>query len=538
MVEKQGEYPAICANLPTPIFCLDKQNRLLNLNHDAAKLLRSLQVAEGAADVTGAADPADTLPFLAEELRDFVAGRKPERVFQKSLATATGPVRFLVKLQRLLDASQKIRGTSVTLKDLGQERQATQSWQESAERFRLLFDNSNDAIFVHPVVSEDEPGTFVEVNARACESLGYTREEFLALAPRDLSIPEMQDKFTAIRQELLAEKYVLFETVHVAKDGKRLPVEINARLFACQGQPMVLSIARDITRRKLAEMEVQRLASFPQLSPCPTVEVDAYGQVSYANPAALNAGLKRPEELLPPDLEELFRVARETKANHFYREVKVGDVLYGEEISFPEKLPVARIYATNITAHRQLEEQLELKGRLLDCATDLIYLAEMDGALVYCNESVCQQLQYSREELLQQKIPHLLTPEFSALFPERVNRLRRHGQASFETAYCRKDGTVMPVEVRAQLLPMHDQTFILSVSRDISERKAAELALLNAAHKWRTTFDAIGDGVFLLDREGRVLQANRALATLVQRPFSDIIGRHCYEVLHNTEAPV
>ena len=175
MVEKQGEYPAICANLPTPIFCLDKQNRLLNLNHDAAKLLRSLQVAEGAADVTGAADPADTLPFLAEELRDFVAGRKPERVFQKSLATATGPVRFLVKLQRLLDASQKIRGTSVTLKDLGQERQATQSWQESAERFRLLFDNSNDAIFVHPVVSEDEPGTFVEVNARACESLGYTR---------------------------------------------------------------------------------------------------------------------------------------------------------------------------------------------------------------------------------------------------------------------------------------------------------------------------------------------------------------------------
>jgi len=64
------------------------------------------------------------------------------------------------------------------------------------------------------------------------------------------------------------------------------------------------------------------------------------------------------------------------------------------------------------------------------------------------------------------------------------------------------------------------------------------LALQKAARRWRTTFDAIKDAVFLLNREGRIIQANQALADLVKKPFSRIIGRPCGEVVHNTSKPI
>jgi PAS domain S-box-containing protein/putative nucleotidyltransferase with HDIG domain len=69
-------------------------------------------------------------------------------------------------------------------------------------------------------------------------------------------------------------------------------------------------------------------------------------------------------------------------------------------------------------------------------------------------------------------------------------------------------------------------------------RQRAEDALRLAAHKWRTTFDAIGDGVCLLDPEGRILQCNRATMTLTGKPFEAILGRPCWEVLHGAAAPL
>jgi PAS domain S-box-containing protein/putative nucleotidyltransferase with HDIG domain len=73
---------------------------------------------------------------------------------------------------------------------------------------------------------------------------------------------------------------------------------------------------------------------------------------------------------------------------------------------------------------------------------------------------------------------------------------------------------------------------------DITGRKQAAEALRLAASKWRTTFDAIGDPVGLMDQEGNILQCNQAMADLVGKPFSEIIGRRCWEVVHGTVGPI
>jgi PAS domain S-box-containing protein len=122
----------------------------------------------------------------------------------------------------------------------------------SESRYRLLLQNANDAVYVH-AVTPDLPDRILDVNDKACEMLGYTREEFLAMDVPRIDVPEQAERLPAILEKLFAEGRVLFETEHVAKDGRRIPVEVSVRLFDLHGVPTALSVTRDITQRRKME---------------------------------------------------------------------------------------------------------------------------------------------------------------------------------------------------------------------------------------------------------------------------------------------
>lgn len=84
----------------------------------------------------------------------------------------------------------------------------------------------------------------------------------------------------------------------------------------------------------------------------------------------------------------------------------------------------------------------------------------------------------------------------------------------------------------------NDLAYGLEMLRVQAEKKEAEKSLLESAQQWRTTFDAIQDGVCLLDVHGRILRCNAAMARFLDRPFTDIVGSICYEVIHGTHEPV
>ncbi len=75
------------------------------------------------------------------------------------------------------------------------------------------------------------------------------------------------------------------------------------------------------------------------------------------------------------------------------------------------------------------------------------------------------------------------------------------------------------------------------VNQDVTERKEFEEVLKNASAQWNATFDAIRSPVLLLDKERNVLRCNAAAAKILQKPFSEIIGRHCYELFHGLADP-
>lgn len=126
---------------------------------------------------------------------------------------------------------------------------------ESEARFRTLFENSNDAVFLHGMGADGRPEKFTEVNQVACERLGYSRDELLGLTPMDIDAGGMDEARAAALQKLASTGQTLFEMEHAAKNGKKIPVEISSKLFEYGGKRYALSIARDITERKAAEAE-------------------------------------------------------------------------------------------------------------------------------------------------------------------------------------------------------------------------------------------------------------------------------------------
>jgi PAS domain S-box-containing protein len=124
--------------------------------------------------------------------------------------------------------------------------------EESLRLFRMLIDQSNDAI----EVIDPETLRFIDINGRACLDLGYSREELLSLSVYDI-VPNIDDVISErVSVALRDSGYIVFETIHRRKDGSTFPVEVSIKQVHLDRTYRV-SVARDITERKRAERELQ-----------------------------------------------------------------------------------------------------------------------------------------------------------------------------------------------------------------------------------------------------------------------------------------
>jgi len=127
--------------------------------------------------------------------------------------------------------------------------------QESKNRFRTLLDQAGDAFFLH-----DSEGRFVEVNERACDSLGYTREELLGMSVFDIDTDALKELHRETVWDTLVPGHpmTLYGT-HLRKDGTTFPVEVRIVLVEEGKNRYMQGLARDISARQQAEEEIKRL---------------------------------------------------------------------------------------------------------------------------------------------------------------------------------------------------------------------------------------------------------------------------------------
>ena len=109
---------------------------------------------------------------------------------------------------------------------------AEEAVRESDARFRQLFDNANDAMYLWELADDGSPGRCIEVNEAAARMTGYSRRELLRMRPQDLDGPSSFENRPGVMAELVEHGHTTFEATHQSKDGRGIPVEISSHLFS------------------------------------------------------------------------------------------------------------------------------------------------------------------------------------------------------------------------------------------------------------------------------------------------------------------
>jgi len=146
------------------------------------------------------------------------------------------------------------------------DQRAVAAQQAQLTLFRAVIERSSDAIFV----SDAPTGRFIDFNATAAQSLGYTSDELLTLDVNDITdTPGDAASYRRLIESLRVDGPSVSATTHRRKDGTRFPVEVARTLLSADGQEWVLSVARDVSERNALQeqlLQSQKLEGLGRLA--------------------------------------------------------------------------------------------------------------------------------------------------------------------------------------------------------------------------------------------------------------------------------
>lgn len=144
-------------------------------------------------------------------------------------------------------------------RDITERKKMEKALIESEEKFKEIFNKANDMITLGELKEDGLPGKFIEVNEVGLQRLGYTKEEFLKMNPLDIIDYEEKKEVANYAVEIWTKGHATFEIIHLTKDGRKIPVEVNTHIFKKNGENVILAISRDIRERKKSEEKLKEL---------------------------------------------------------------------------------------------------------------------------------------------------------------------------------------------------------------------------------------------------------------------------------------
>jgi PAS domain S-box-containing protein len=199
--------------------------------------------------------------------------------------------------------------------------------EESERRYREIFENAKDAIYVH-----DLNGRYTLVNPAAEELSGYSRDEILQLSVFDMASPEHVELIcNSLKQKLTDHAPTTYEIEAIRKDGTRVPVEVSSRLIYRDGRPIgVQGSVRDISERRRAEEVVraseQRFRDLVENANDIIFTCDMLGKITSLNRAGERVTGYTAEEALKMNFAQAVSPDDIAKVRHMLSRKRAADV--------------------------------------------------------------------------------------------------------------------------------------------------------------------------------------------------------------------
>ena len=405
-----------------------------------------------------------------------------------------------------------------------------------------------------------------EWNLKAAQIVGYTSDEVMG---RDLVEDFITPEYKAAVKEVLdnalqGRETANFEFPLFTKDQTRVEVLLNAttRRDGAGNVVGVVGVGQDITDRKKAELEQNRLAQDLRLlidnANAPIFGIDKEGRVNEWNLKAAEIVGYTSDEVMGRDLVEDF-ITPEYKVS--VKEV-LDNALQGQETAnfeFPlftkdQRRVEVLLNATtrrdangditgmvgvgqDITDRKKAEGELNRVAQdlrlLIDTANAPIFGIDKEGRVNEWNLKAAQIVGYTSDEVMgRDLVEDFITPEYKISVKEVLdNALQGSETANFEFPLFTKDQTRVEVLLNATTRrdANGDITGMVGVGQDITDRKKAEGELNRVAQDLRLLIDTANAPIFGIDKEGKVNEWNLKAAEIMGYTSDEVMGRDLVE---------
>lgn len=189
-----------------------------------------------------------------------------------------------------------------------------------------------------------------------------------------------------------------------------------------------------------------------------------------------------------------------------------------------------------------LEETRDYRNLFKHANDSIIVFDPSDQTVLNVNDKACEAYKIQRENFIGMSLRYVAPDQLR--HEEMVNTVIQNGKAEeFEIIHLRSDDTPMDMLVNSSFVEFDGREAILSVNRDITDRRESERLVERALREWSDTVDAVSDMIILTDNDTKIRRCNRATTEFFGLNYNELIGRQLSEMLrfsaadkHSTEA--
>ncbi len=251
----------------------------------------------------------------------------------------------------------------------------------------------------------------------------------------------------------------------------------------------------------------------------------------------------------PEEVQASIQKVRETgsaefEVRHKTKEGEIRDVQVSTQLITVSGRSVFYTIWRDITQHKRADRKLmELNANLqalINAIPDLVVFKDVRGRYIAVNRAAEAFTGLTRDELIGKTNAEVFSPEAAARYSgSDEEALRSLKPVKSEEQTVNKNGEKLFLDtVKA---PIYDErgnlTGLVAVSRDITERRQMEEALRESEKFIRSILESVDEEFIVIDREYKIVSANKAFLQQVRMPLEKVIGRHCYEISHQIHRP-
>jgi two-component system cell cycle sensor histidine kinase/response regulator CckA len=466
--------------------------------------------------------------------------------------------------QRVSERTKDLRSLNEQLdSELRVRRQAEQALRESERRYRTLFEDSSDAIYIN------SDGRLIDVNQAMLDLFGYTKEEMIGMeVSRAYADPTDRSEVLKRLNQGHAKDY---EVTFKKKDGTLMDCLLTASARRAEDRTIMgyQGIIRDVTEKKLAEEALrkseERYRSVVEGS-MQGIGVFRDGIIQLVNRAAARIfGYSDPKELVGKNFyEALVEPEERSQLKERARTLLGGTqiavhpgwqgirsdgtriwVQSTASLIYWQDQPAMLGFFVDVTERIEAEESLRRERdraqKYLDIAGVMLVALDTEGRVTMINKRGSEILGWDEEEILGTSWFETFMPgearepvwnTFKELLAGRVEPVEY-----FENRIVTKAGENRDMAWHNTILKNSNDDIVgtLSSGEDITERKRAEMELRESEEKYRTVVEGSSDAILMLDRDREIVSSNRAFLDLFGYKQDEVAGQSV-RIIHPSDS--